>query len=204
LAVVLAPHQCYASWEWYQRIVAAGLAALGDCRLQVTYLDPWYTRAGYLEAIADHMRQAGQVLGHARAQCAALVYTAHSIPEAMAAQAPYTQQFAATAAAATRLLGRQDYRLAYQSQAHGTPRPWLQPDINVAIRQIQAEGYRDVIVSPIGFLCDHVEVLYDLDVEAQRTAAACGVTYVRAQTVGTHPAFMAMLSDLIADRLRRG
>jgi ferrochelatase len=204
LAVILAPHQCYASWEWYQHTVAEGLAVLGDCRPQITYLDPWYTRAGYLEAIADHVRQAGQVLGQARAQCAALVYTAHSIPEAMAAQAPYTQQFAATAAAATRLLGRQDYRLAYQSQAHGTPRPWLQPDINEAIRQIQAEGYRDVIISPIGFLCDHVEVLYDLDVEAQRTAVACGVTYVRAQTVGTHPAFMAMLSALIAERLRQG
>ena len=204
LAVILAPHQCYASWEWYQHIVTEGLAALGDCRPLVTYLDPWYTHAGYLEAIADRMRQAGQVLGHERAQRAALVYTAHSIPEAMAAQAPYTQQFAATASAVTRLLGRRDYRLAYQSQAHGTPRPWLQPDINEAMRQIQAEGYRDVIISPIGFLCDHVEVLYDLDVEAQHTAAACGLTYVRAQTVGTHPAFIAMLSELIAERLRRG
>ncbi len=204
LAVILAPHQCYASWEWYQHIVTEGLAALGDRCPQVTYLEPWYTHAGYLEAMADHMRQAGQVLGDERAQHAALVYTAHSIPEAMAAQAPYTQQFAATAAAVTRLLGRRDYRLAYQSQAHGTPRPWLRPDINEAIRQIQAEGYRDVLISPIGFLCDHVEVLYDLDVEAQHTAAACGVTYVRAQTVGTHPAFMAMLSELIAERLLRG
>jgi ferrochelatase len=204
LTVILAPHQCYASWEWYQHTVTEGLAALGACRPQVTYLEPWYTHAGYLEAIADHMRQAGQILGHERTQRAALVYTAHSIPAAMAVQAPYTQQFAATAAAVTRLLGRQDYRLAYQSQAHGTPRPWLQPDINEAIRQVQAEGYRDVIISPIGFLCDHVEVLYDLDVEAQHTAAACGVTYVRAQTVGTHPAFMAMLSELIAERLLRG
>jgi protoporphyrin/coproporphyrin ferrochelatase len=204
LAVILAPHQCFASWEWYQQIVVEGLAALGDCRPQVTYLDPWYTHAGYIEAIADHMRQACQVLGPERAQRAALVYTAHSIPETMAAQAPYAQQFAATAAAATQLLGRQDYRLAYQSQAHGTPRPWLQPDINEAIRQLQAEGYHDVIISPVGFLCDHVEVLYDLDVEAQRTAAACSVTYVRAQTVGTHPAFIAMLSELIAERLRRG
>jgi ferrochelatase len=80
----------------------------------------------------------------------------------------------------------------------------LQPDINEAIRQVQAAGYHDVIISPIGFLCDHVEVLYDLDVEAQHTAASCGVTYVRAQTVGTHPAFMAMLSELIAERLLRG
>jgi ferrochelatase len=104
LAVILAPHQCYASWEWYQHIVAEGLATLGDGRSQVTYLDPWYTHAGYLEAIVDYMQQAGQVLGQARAQRAALVYTAHSIPEAMAAQAPYTQQFAATAAAAYRIM----------------------------------------------------------------------------------------------------
>jgi ferrochelatase len=204
LAVILAPHQCYASWEWYQHIVTEGLAALGDCRPQVTYLDPWYTHAGYIEAIAEHMRQASHGLGAERAQGAALVYTAHSIPEAMAAQAPYTQQVAATAAAVTQLLGRQDYRVAYQSQAHGTPRPWLRPDINEAIRQIHAEGYHDVLISPIGFLCDHVEVLYDLDVEAQQTATACSVTYVRAQTVGTHPAFMAMLSELIAERVTRG
>jgi ferrochelatase len=72
------------------------------------------------------------------------------------------------------------------------------------MHQVQAAGYHDVIISPIGFLCDHIEVLYDLDVEAQRTAAACGVTYIRAQTVGTHPAFLAMLSELIAARLQHG
>lgn len=204
LAVILAPHQCFASWEWYQQTVTDGIAALGQPRPQVTYLDPWYTHPGYIAAIVDHMQQADAVLGRERAQRAALVYTAHSIPAAMATQAPYTEQFAATAAAATRQLGRTDYRLAYQSQTHGTPRPWLQPDINDTIRQVHAEGYRDVIIAPIGFLCDHVEVLYDLDVEAQRTAAACGVTCVRAKTVGTHAAFLAMLSELIAARVLRG
>jgi ferrochelatase len=204
LAVLLAPHQCFASWEWYQQTVAEGVAALGTPRLQVTYLDPWYTHPGYIAAIVDHICQACAVLVQERAQQAALVYTAHSIPTAMAAQAPYTEQFEATAAAATRQLGRVDYRLAYQSQTHGAPRPWLQPDINDAIRQMHAEGYRDVIIAPIGFLCDHIEVLYDLDVEAQHTAAACGVTCIRAKTVGTHPAFLAMLSELIATRVRQG
>lgn len=204
LAVILAPHQCFASWEWYQQTVADGLAALGAYDLQVTYLEPWYTQYGYIEAIVDHMQQAGAVLGPERAQQAALLYTAHSIPAAMAAQAPYTQQFAATAAVATQRLGRRDYHLAYQSQAHGTPRPWLQPDVNDAMRQIRADGYDDVIVSPIGFLCDHVEVLHDLDVEAQHTATACGLTYVRAKTVGTHPAFVGMLSERIAARVSGG
>jgi len=204
LAVILAPHQCFASWEWYQQTVTEGIAALNHQRLRVTYLAPWYTHPGYIDAIVDHVRQACAVLGRERAQRAALVYTAHSIPVAMAAQAPYTQQFEATAAAATRQLGYADYRLAYQSQTHGVPRPWLQPDINDAIRRVHAEGYRDVILSPIGFLCDHIEVLYDLDVEAQHTAAACGVTCVRTKTVGTHPAFLAMLSELIAERVLQG
>ncbi len=204
LAVILSPFQCAASWEAYQQVVTEGVAALGSQGLQVTYLAPWHLHAGFIEAITDTVRQASQPLGAARAQAAALIYTAHAIPTAMATGAPYTQQFAATAAAAAQRLGRQDYRLAYQSQATGTPFPWLQPDINDAVQQVQSEGYRDVIVAPIGFLCDHVEVLYDLDIQARDTALACGLTYRRAATVGTHKAFLAMLSELLAERLRVG
>jgi protoporphyrin/coproporphyrin ferrochelatase len=194
LAVIMAPHQCYASWQWYQQTVRDGLAALGVPDVQVTYLQPWVTQPGYVEAIADHVRQACAILGPQRAARAALVYTAHSIPTSMAEDSPYVSQFTATAEAVTQRLGRSGYHLAYQSQVTGTPRPWLQPDINDAVRQLAA-------VSHIGFLCDHVEVLYDLDVEARQTAAACGIALVRAQTVGSHPAFLGMLSDLIAARL---
>ena len=204
LAVILSPFQCSASWEAYQQVVAEGVAALGNQGLQVTYLAPWHTHPGFLEAIADTIRQASKPLGPRRAQEAALIYTAHAIPAAMATASPYTQQFATTATAATQLLGRQDYRLAYQSQAAGTPFPWLQPDINDALQQAYTEGYRDVIVAPIGFLCDHVEVLYDLDIQARDTAVACGMTYRRAATVGTHRAFLTMLSELLAERLRAG
>jgi ferrochelatase len=204
LAVIMAPHQCFASWEWYQQTVAEGVATLGARAPQVAYLEPWYTHSGYIDAIADYLCQASEGLGPERSQQAAILYTAHSIPETMAAEAPYTEQFAATAAAVSARLGFTHYRLAYQSQVSGARRPWLQPDINMAIRQARTEGYRDVIVSPIGFLCDHVEVLYDLDVEARQTAAACGITFVRAPTVSTHPAFLNMLSELIAQRLCSG
>lgn len=204
LAVIMAPHQCFASWDWYQQTVDEGLAALDGRGPQITYLEPWYTQPGFVEAIADYMRQAEAELGASRGQEALLIYTAHSIPESMADDSPYAEQFDATAAAATQLLGRKEYRLAYQSQVTGTPRPWLQPDINDAIRQAQADGYREVIVSPIGFLCDHVEVLYDLDVEAKKTARECNMAFVRAQTVGNHPAFLAMLSDRLAERLVNG
>jgi ferrochelatase len=204
LAVILSPFQCSASWEAYQQVVAEGVAALGQQAPQVTYLAPWYTHPGFIEAIADTIRQASAPLGPRRAQEAALIYTAHAIPTAMATGAPYAQQFAAAAAAASQILGRQDYRLAYQSQATGTPFPWLQPDINDAVQQVHTAGYRDVIVAPIGFLCDHVEVLYDLDIQARDTAGAGGMAYRRAATVGTHRAFLTMLSELLAERLRVG
>lgn len=204
LAVILSPFQCQASWQAYQNVVAEAVEALGSAGPHVTYLDPWYTQQGYLEAIADTVHQAGAALEPGRFEQAALIYTAHSIPAPMATEAPYTRQFAATAEAASRLLGRSDFSLAYQSQATGTPFPWLQPDINEALQQAHTAGYREVIVSPIGFLCDHVEVLYDLDIQARDTAQACGMTYQRAATVGTHSAFLSMLSNVLAVRLRHG
>ena len=197
LGVILSPFQCAASWEHYQQSVANGAAALGERGPQVTYLSPWHTQAGFVEAIADGIEQAVAPLGGARGGEAALIYTAHAIPEPMADRAPYTRQFHDTAATVTKRLGRREHRIAYQSQVTGTPIPWLQPDVNDVIRQVREDGFRDVIVAPIGFLCDHMEVLYDLDVQVKETAEACGLGYVRSGTAGNHPAFVAMLSDLI-------
>jgi ferrochelatase len=184
-------------------VVTAGLEALEAQAPQLTYLSPWHTHTGYIAAIVDTIGQAQQSLGTEQTQNAMLIYTAHSIPEPMAAQAPYARQFAETAQAATQALGRQEYRLAYQSQVTGTPVAWLQPDINDTITRLHVEGYRDIIVSPIGFLCDHVEVLYDLDVQARQTAVDHGMTYTRASTVGNHPAFVHMLSTLIIQQLKK-
>jgi len=201
LGVILSPFQCAASWEHYQQSVADGVAALGERGPQITYLSPWHTQAGFVEAIGDGIRRAAASLGEARGGEAALVYTAHAIPQPMADRAPYTRQFHDTAAAVTNRLGRRAHRIAYQSQVTGTPVPWLQPDVNDVIEQVHEDGFRDVVVAPIGFLCDHMEVLYDLDVQAKETAAACGLGFVRASTVSNHPAFVAMLSDLISAHL---
>ena len=130
LGVILSPFQCAASWEHYQQSVADGVEGLGERGPQVTYLSPWHTQAGFVEAIADGIGQAAMSLGDAHGGEAVLVYTAHAIPEAMAEQAPYTHQFRETAAAVTERLGRREHRIAYQSQVTGTPVPWLQPDIN--------------------------------------------------------------------------
>lgn len=203
LGVILSPFQCAASWEHYQQAVAEGVAALGERGPRMTYLPPWHTQTGFIEAIAAGIGEAAATLGQTRGSHAALVCTAHAIPEPMADGAPYTRQFRETAAAVTRSLGRRERRVAYQSQVTGTPVPWLQPDINDVIEQVSRDGFRDVIVAPIGFLCDHMEVLYDLDVQAKETAEACGLGYVRSGTVGNHPAFVAMLADLIGAQLAR-
>ncbi len=201
LGVILSPFQCAASWEHYQYSVADGVAALGERGPRMTYLSPWHIQAGFVDAIADGVGQAVASLGAARGGAAALIYTAHAIPEPMADRAPYTRQFRETAAAVTQRLRRRQHRIAYQSQVTGTPVAWLRPDVNDIIQQVHEDGFCDVVVAPIGFLCDHMEVLYDLDVQAKATAEACGLGYVRSGTVSNHPAFVAMLSDRISAHL---
>jgi protoporphyrin/coproporphyrin ferrochelatase len=119
--------------------------------------------------------------------------TAHAMRTTMAAGAPSPQQCAATTAAVTQRLGRQDSRLASQRQATGTLCPWLQRDIHDAVQHGHAEGYRDGIIVSIGFLCDHVELLDDLDIQARDMAMACGMTAQRAATVGTRRGLLSRL-----------
>ena len=115
----------------------------------------------------------------------------------MAAGSPYAEHLARAAGLVAERLGRSDWSLAYQSRS-GSPRdPWLEPDVGDVIRRLAAAGTRDVVVIPIGFVCDHVEVLYDLDVEARQMAAAVGIELHRAAAVNDHPEFIAMLADLV-------
>jgi ferrochelatase len=200
LALILAPHQSAVSWDWYQQVVSEACAALGKDAPRVAYVEPWPVHPGYVEAVADGVRSAVRSWEDGRFDKACLVFTAHAIPEAVAKKAPYASQFAGTAAAAAAVLGKSSHRLAYQSQASDASIPWTGPDINDLIRDAAGKGVKDIVASPAGFLCDHVEVLYDLDIAARRTAAACGVTLTRAPTVGSHPAFIGMLADLISSR----
>jgi ferrochelatase len=101
-------------------------------------------------------------------------------------------------------LGHARWSLAYQSRS-GSPRdPWLEPDVGDVLRTLAKEGVRHVVVSPVGFVCDHVEVLYDLDVEARAIAAAHGVTLHRAPAVNAHPEFVAMLADIVRSHAAPG
>ncbi len=200
LGIILSSFQTEASWDRYHADVAAARAALGAAAPEVVFAPPWADHPCFIAAAAERLADAlGGVPADRRAE-APVIFTAHSVPRAMAAGTPYAAQLAAAARAVAERLGRARWSVAYQSRS-GSPRdPWLEPDVGAAIRQLAAAGARDAVVSPIGFVCDHVEVLYDLDVEARRVAEAAGVGFYRAAALNDHPSFVALLADLV----RRG
>ncbi|MXV74764.1 ferrochelatase [Candidatus Poribacteria bacterium] len=196
LGIIMAPHQSKFSWEWYQQAVKKGIEAVEGEKLTIDYLDPWYTRKGYIGAIAEIIKTACRD----KLERAELVFTAHAIPQAAADNSPYIQQLGTTGEAVAQELDKAQFGLAYQSEVENSPIPWTQPDINDWLKARKEEGVDTVVASPIGFLCDHVEVLYDLDIEAAETAEACGIDFIRAGTVGDHPKFINMLADFVCEK----
>jgi ferrochelatase len=160
-----------------------------------------YNHPGFITAVMDRADTALDELPADRRNHATVLFTAHSLPESMARHAPYVTQLhdACTLVAAGLEQARWD--LVYQSNNASYGEPWLEPDISDAIKKLADNGVKDVIVVPIGFVCDHMEVVLDLDVEAQATAAEAGVNMLRAATVGTHPAYISMVRELIEERL---
>ena len=201
LAIIMAPHQSKVSWDWYQQTVTEAIDNLEGDKPVVNYLDPWFRSRGYITAITELIREACKDLQPSEFENAALVFTAHAIPHTVAKSSPYTGQFRRTAGLVTAQLGRELFDLAYQSAPDNPSVPWMQPDINALIRERYCKHVDTVIASPIGFLCDHVEILYDLDHEAHATAAHYDINFLRAGTVGTHPAFIDMLADHCCDEV---
>ena len=119
----------------------------------------------------------------------------------MAEHSDYVVQLEETCRLIADEFGRDDWRLVYQSRSGSPRQPWLEPDINATLRDLKANGAQDVVVAPIGFISDHMEVLYDLDTEARQLANEIGLNMIRAATVGTHLAFIAMIRELILERL---
>jgi len=127
--------------------------------------------------------------------------TAHSVPCSMAGNSDYEKQLRETARLVAAAAGFENWDLVYQSRSGPPSQPWLGPDILDHLRDLHRSGMRDVLVAPLGFISDHMEVLYDLDTEAQDLARELGMNMVRAATAGTHPAFIGMIRQLIRERL---
>lgn len=196
--VILSAQQTEAGWERYVEDVAVARAATAATP-EVVFAPPWPDHPLYLEALAERLRAAG-----AAAEGVHVVCTAHSVPVAMAAESAYVRQVENAARGACERAGAGRWSVAYQSRS-GSPRdPWLEPDVNDELRALAAGGVRHVVVLPVGFVCDHVEVLYDIGVEAAATARACGLHLVRAETVNDHPLFIRMLADVVRRLVEAG
>lgn len=202
LGIILSSFQTEASWERYVGDVAAGREKVGPGAPEVHYAPPWFGHPRFIEATADRVTDAlSQVApGHRRAT--PLIFTAHSVPTAMADASPYVAQFTRASREVAERLGHPRWTVAYQSRSGSPNDPWLEPDISDVLRRLVKEGVGEVVVVPIGFVCDHVEVLYDLDVEARQVAKALGLGFHRVTAANDHPAFIAMLADLVKVGLR--
>ncbi len=194
LAVPLAPFGGTHAWERYARECdeaarGAGGAATIECAAPF-FDDPLFVRAHASRIAETRARFDVPSLDDVE-----IVFTAHSIPEADAS--PYAGQVAASAAAIASAAGARHWSVAYQSRSGSSREAWLGPDVRDMLRALPERGRRDAIVAPIGFLCDHVEVLYDLDVEARAVAAEAGVRLERAPALNDHPLFVAMLAERV-------
>jgi ferrochelatase len=195
LGIILSSLRTEASWERYEQDVAEARARTPGAP-DVVFAPYWGASPGFLTAVADRARVALEAIAPEQRSWTPLIFTAHSLPVAMSESSPYVADFTVASHAVADRLGHHRFSLAYQSRS-GNPRdPWLEPDINQALRSYAVDE-RDVVVVPIGFVCDHVEVLYDLDVVARGVATGLGLRLHRAPTVNDHPEFITMLADLV-------
>ena len=192
----------YSGCRQYRENIAAAQEQVGADAPQVDRLRMFFNHPGFIEPMVERVREALAQLPEDRRGAAHLLFTAHSIPLAMAAGCQYEAQLAEACALVAAGANHPSWRLVYQSRSGPPAQPWLEPDVSVALDEIAARsGARDVVVCPIGFISDHLEVLYDLDEEAAGHAAKLGLNFIRAGTVGTHPRFVQMIRELVEERL---
>jgi ferrochelatase len=195
LALATSAFGSYSGCRQYREDIEAARAAVPGAP-QIDKLPPFWNHPGFIETMVERVREA-----LARLPGAGLVYTAHSIPVSMAQSSPYEQQLRDASRQVNRQLGLGEPALAFQSRSGPPSQPWLDPDIGDYIRRTESKR---LVVAPIGFLSDHMEVIYDLDLEAAHVAQERGIEFVRAGTAGTHPRFVAGLVELVRDAMRNG
>jgi ferrochelatase len=209
IGLIVAAHHSYSSCTQYRhnvleaRSTAARETGAFDATPEIVYTGGWHLHDGFIEATADRIDVARATLSPAVRDRARIVFTAHSIPTSMAHAETYQRELRESAAAVAARLKTDDWTLVYQSRSGRPQDPWLEPDVNDYLRTAHGEGVTAVIVSPLGFVCDHIEVLYDLDIEAKATCDELGMAMARAVAVNDHPRFIDALADAIAATVER-
>ena len=191
VGVAMAPHYSNMSVGAYEK----KLLQAADGQLDVTLVRSWWNQPQFLDATASRISEALERFP-AGAQVD-VVFTAHSLPEKIVASAdPYPEELKASAQAVARRAGLEQWQLAYQS-AGVTPEPWLGPDVEQVMNTLAQAGHRTVLLVPIGFVCDHVEILYDIDVEYQGVAQRLGVQLERTASLNDDPGLVAAVAEAV-------
>lgn len=203
LAFVTSAFSSYSGCRQYREDVARAQAEVGEGAPEVHKLRGFFNHPGFIETMIDRVNDALKQIPDSEGD-PALLFTAHSIPLSMASTSDYVAQLNEACGLIAAGLGRPSWKLVYQSRSGPPSQPWLEPDIGEALREVQAAGTRAAVVTPLGFISDHMEVLFDLDTEALELSHSLGLHMVRAATAGTHPKFVAMICELIEERMNGG
>jgi ferrochelatase len=201
LAFVTSAYSSFSSCRQYLQNIADARAAAGSNAPQIDKLRAFYNHPLFIEANVDQIRASMSQLPENGRTSTRLVFTAHSIPESMAANSDYVAQLKEVGRLIAAELNVKSWQSIYQSRSGSPAQTWLGPDVCDHLKQLSVEGVTDVVIAPIGFVSDHMEVIYDLDVEAQQLAKEIGVNMRRAATAGTHPAFVKMIRELLMERI---
>jgi protoporphyrin/coproporphyrin ferrochelatase len=202
LAFVTSAYSSYSGCRQYREDIARAQSEMGPEAPEVDKLRAFFNHPGFLDAAEDRLREAlAQVPASARQEIQ-VVYTAHSIPLSMANSSDYVRQLEEVRKLTSASLGITNDALVYQSRSGAPGQPWLEPDVLDHLREVKSRHLASaVVLAPIGFISDHMEVLYDLDVEARALCDSLSLPMVRGKTVGVHPRFIAMIRELILERI---
>lgn len=201
LAFFTSMFSCYSGCRQYRENIAAAQAEVGASAPQVQRIRMGFNHPSFIEAQSSVTAEALKKLGNVARNRLKLLFSAHSIPVSMADHSQYQLQLREAARLVAERVGQDDWELVFQSRSGSPHQPWLEPDICGCIQQLASSGVHAVAIVPLGFISDHIEVLYDLDTEAIETGQRLGLQCVRAATVSTHPAFVRMIRELIQERL---
>jgi ferrochelatase len=205
LGFVTSAYSSYSGCRQYREDIARAQQEVGEGAPEIDKLRVFFNHPGFIDATAERVGDALAAVPVGAKENVQVVYIAHSVPVSMAATSDYLQQLEEVRRLVSQKLGVRNDGLVYQSRSGAPGQPWLEPDILDYLRMVKTQNLASVVVlAPISFISDHMEVLYDLDVEARQLCDSLPLVMTRAKTVGVHPKFVAMIRELILERVNPG
>lgn len=193
---------CYSGCRQYREDILRAQQEVGEGAPHVEKVRKGFNHPKFIAAQADCVQDGLQTLAADRRAAAKLLFSVHSIPMSMADNSNYALQLNEACRLVAEAVGHEDWELVYQSRSGPPQQLWLEPDICDRIEQLSSQGIRNVVVAPLGFISDHIEVLFDLDTEAKQLCERLGIGFVRVPSVGVHPQFVSMIADLLQERIQ--